>query len=203
MMLERLIEYRKDVDIMYGNETSMELKRRNPNLSDWVIAEEVSKALMPIFKAWIRAQASGAFLLSDTIDTCIKVSIKLSAIKCTDGMTGGGAFECELRMYCDSIKSTGNEYLRTHLYFLRIFDSELRHYMAALILDPCYATLDLVRTYADLYNTLDVKAVVWGYTKLLLELMCAVYVHRRGIDEKDLQSSGTGEAARFDLFGDS
>ena len=131
LMLDRILEYRKAINICYGQSQEVDLQVRNPSVTEWHVAQRVFECLMPIMETCVLNQATESWLLSDTISSCVTLTARLTKISedalPTDGSVEPGTFNYELGMYLRDAVTSSRDYIRQHLSFLQDFDVNKAH----------------------------------------------------------------------------
>lgn len=131
-----------------------------PSLETWAVAKAVTDALTPVLQRCVINQTKGYWLLSDALATALGLCIQLHKEQIEKGLASpkleAGNFESELEVLQARMMSEVINALAPFLSFTVSYSPKHAHNMLALMLDPRYKGLSLVKDYVGRERALQV-----------------------------------------------
>ncbi|KAJ7552447.1 hypothetical protein O6H91_06G055400 [Diphasiastrum complanatum] len=149
---------------------SLALQSRVPSPQIWAIAGAVSSTLIPVVKRCVLNQTRGYWLLSDALVAALKLCMQMGQASYIihNSMVAdcNGDFDAELELLNAHMKNEMVGVLEPFLSCLVSFSARKAHNILALMLDPHFKGLSLVRDYVgrdaaiQIVGEYDVKVLI-------------------------------------------
>lgn len=152
VFFQEALEYKEAITTCYARQ-NLGLQSPEPSLQSWAVARAVSEILLPVLSQIVMNQTRGYWFLSDALAATLSLSIDLrderwistSKVTTSDGV--GNDFDGDLLAFKMRMREEVLGVLEPFLSFATVFSRRKAHNMLALMLDPRFKGLGLVRDY--------------------------------------------------------
>jgi hypothetical protein len=163
ILLQEALDYQHAFALCYPSvHQPNDILSEVPSLETWAVAKAVTDALTPVVQQCVTSQSKGYWLLSDALATALGLCIQLHKEQIEKGLASPklepGNFESELEVLQARMMSEVINALAPFLSFTVSYSSKHAHNMLALMLDPRYKGLSLVKDYVGRERALQVVA---------------------------------------------
>lgn len=159
ILFQEALEYQHAFSLCLPHQIN-DLLLEVPSLETWAVAKAVTDALTPVLQQCVINQSKGYWLLSDALATALGLCIQLHKVQIEKGMVSPkletGNFESELEVLQARMMSEVINALAPFLSFTVSYSAKHAHNMLALMLDPRYKGLRLVKDYVGRDRALQV-----------------------------------------------
>ncbi|KAG0556897.1 hypothetical protein KC19_11G087000 [Ceratodon purpureus] len=158
ILFQEALDYQHAFSYFMTNDILSEL----PGLETWTVAKAVTDALIPMVQQCVTNQSKGYWLLSDALASALGLCIQLHKEQIEKGLVSPkletGNFDSELEVLQSRMMSEVINALAPFLSFTVSYSAKHAHNMLALMLDPRYKGLSLVKDYVGRERALQVVA---------------------------------------------
>lgn len=159
ILFQEALDYQHALSLCYPHQIN-DLLFEVPSLETWAVAKAVTDALTPVLQQCVMHQSKGYWLLSDALATALGLCIQLHKEQIEKGLASpkleAGNFESELEVLQARMMSEVINVLAPFLSFTVSYSAKHAHNMLALMLDPRYKGLSLVKDYVGRERALQV-----------------------------------------------
>lgn len=177
IFFQEALDYQHAFNLCYAHQSN-DILSEFPSLDTWAVAKAVTDALTPVLQQCVTNQSKGYWLLSDALATALNLCIQLHKEQIEKELVSpkleAGNFESELEVLQARMMSEVINTLAPFLSFTVSYSAKHAHNMLALMLDPRYKGLSLVKDYVGRERALQVV----GETDSNALLPCLVTVFK-------------------------
>jgi hypothetical protein len=166
-----MLDYSEAIATFWSSQSSDVVELPIPTPQTWSVARAATETLIPVVKQSVLKQNHGFWFLSEALAAALSLSIHfrqshyLAGGEVTTTSHGDGDFESELLVLKSRMEEEVLAVLEPLLSFAGTYSRQNAHNMLALMLDPRFKGLGLVRDYV---GGEKVVSIVYEYDNLVL-----------------------------------